>query len=158
MMLRALRFLGLTALFTVTASAALLLFISVGMVIGELSYWGLRQLGKRLIWSWLILAHVPIRVFAPELAWIAAAGALYLVGREPVSSGAGWRTVRASVGLTLGFYALVRMEIILLPALARTASPFDRPLLSAPVFVYCLVAPWVFGRLERRGQMKSASP
>ncbi len=77
MMLRALRFLGLTALFTVTASAALLLFISVGMVIGELSYWGLHQLGKRLIWSWLILAHVPIRVFAPELAWIAAAGALY---------------------------------------------------------------------------------
>lgn len=107
MMPRALRFLALTALFAVTGLAAMLVLFSVETAIGELPYWGLHQLGRRLIWFWLILAHAPLRGLVSPLAWISVSGALYLLGREPLQTSAVWRTVRAALGLSLGLCALV---------------------------------------------------
>jgi hypothetical protein len=78
-LLRVLRFPGLTALFTVTVCAALLLSMSVGMLIAEWAGWGLHEIGNRLVWSWLAVAHAPFGLLMAVLAWIAAAGALYIL-------------------------------------------------------------------------------
>jgi hypothetical protein len=156
MMSRILRVLGLTALFTVTTCAVLLLIMLLGGFLHDWNLgWGFHRSGQRLV-SYLQLFAYATRssAFAAPPIWITAAGALYLLAQGAVSSGAIWRTVRASIGLTLGWFALAFVERSLWPALAQTMSPFDRPLLSAPLFLYILAAPWLLGRLERRGPVK----
>lgn len=57
----------------------------------------------------------------------------------------------------MGCCALAAVERAVWPALAQTNSPFDRPLLSAPLFLYILAAPWLIGRLERRNERKTST-
>ena len=148
-MSRVLRFLGLAALFAVTTCVVVLLSTLVAMIIHEWADWGLHQLGHRVVESLRILAFARLSLLVPVI-WIAAAALLYLVALGPATGGTPWRTLGAAVGLSLGWYALLNVERLLSPALGQTVTPFDRPLLSAPLLLYVIVAPWVLGRRGRR--------
>ena len=155
-MIRTLRSLGLSAVYTVTVAASLLVVMTLGAFVREPQNW--RLFGFQLRQELLILTHLPSGYFVDPLIWIAAGAALYLValGNPPRRSLA--RTARAAVLLVCGFYALVLTEEFFWPALRQTMSPFDHPLLSAPPLLYCLLAPWLLGRQHRRNQAKATPP
>ena len=134
-----------TALAALVALALLLtIFIGIIASVGHGGSWvrAAVLLAKTLtLAQWLFLA-----------SWAALTGLLFAFGAGPRPARPLMRLLALISGtlVPVGLFLLGGLMGHLWPELRDTDGPFDRPLLSLPLLVYGLAAPWLLGRLARR--------
>jgi len=118
--------------------------------------------------KWLLSASVWIKLLVlissmqwlGLLSWAALTGALFAlgVGTGPTRAYPCWFAVAAGAFVPICLVLLGQAMGLLWPEIRDTTGPFDRPLLSLPLLLYGLGAPWLLGRWARIAPSSEVTP